>query len=234
MNNQSINIDLLKTKSILYIEDEENIRKTLTKTLELMCKEVFSFSDAHEALNLFDQIKPDIILTDVSLGEMNGIEFIQKIREFDQKIPIIILSAHTDTKFLLEASKLKLVEYLTKPTNYKELQNAFVVAIDEIHSTSNTFFHLSDTIRFDTLHKILYDNDMIKKLSTSELALLELFIANQHKTLSIEEIKNAIWEDPYYATDTALKSLIHKLRHKIGKDSIQNVSGIGYYLNKFE
>jgi len=234
MNNKLVNLNLLKTKSILYIEDEENIRNALTETLQLMCKKVFSFSNAHEALNRFSETQPDIILTDVSLEQMNGIEFIQKIREFDQKIPIIILSAHTDTKFLLEASKLKLVEYLTKPTNYKELQNAFVVAIDEIHTTSNTFLQLSDTIRFDTSHKILYDNDTIKKLSTSELALLELFIKNQHKTLCTEEIKNAIWEDPYYATDTALKSLIHKLRHKIGKDTIKNVSGIGYYLNKFE
>jgi len=234
MNNELLNLELLKTKSILYIEDEDNIRDTLTKTLELMCKEVFSFSNANDALDCFAKIQPDIILTDVSLEEMNGIEFIQKIREFDHKIPIIILSAHTDTKFLLEASKLKLVEYLTKPTNYKELQNAFVVAIDEIHSASNSFFHLSDTIKFDTLHKILYDNDTIKRLSTSELSLLELFIKNQHKTLCTEEIKNAIWEDPYYATDTALKSLIHKLRHKVGKDAIKNVSGIGYYLDKFE
>ncbi|PIF04927.1 MAG: transcriptional regulator [Arcobacter sp.] len=226
------NMELLKTKSVLYLEDEENIRNTLISTLKLMCKEVYAFATALDALNAFSTLQPDIILTDVSLGEMTGIEFIQKIRKFDSKIPIIILSAHTDTDFLLEASKLKLVEYLTKPTNFKELQKSFFLALEEIQSNTQTFVNISDTIEYDTSHKILYDNGVIKKLTASERKLLEFFIHNKNRTIYTQEIKNHIWEDSYYATDTALKSLLHKLRHKIGKDSIKNVSGIGYYFNQ--
>jgi len=234
MNNELSNLKLLQSKSILYIEDEEKIRTTLSKTLEMMAKKVYSFADAQNAFDDFMTIKPDIILTDVSLEEMNGIEFIQKIRQFDQKIPIIILSAHTDTKFLLEASKLKLVEYLTKPATFKELKNALISAVEELPSSEVSFLNLSDTIRFDTSHKILYDHDKNINLSSSELNLLEFFIKNQNRTVSNNEIKNHIWEDSYYATDTALKSLIHKLRQKIGKDVIKNVSGIGYYLVKLD
>jgi two-component system response regulator VanR len=231
MNDKLTNMKLLKKKSILYIEDENNIRNILTSTLQLMCREVFPFSCAINALNAFPKIKPDIILSDVSLGEMSGIEFIKEIRLFDSKIPIIILSAHTDTSFLLEASKLKLVEYLTKPTTYKELENSLLLAVKEIQSNVMRFHYLNDVTKYDTLHKILYHNDSIKKLSTSETNLLELFIKNKDRTIHTEEIKNCIWDDSYEATDTALKSLLHKLRQKIGKDSIKNVSGIGYYLN---
>jgi len=223
---------ILKEKSILYIEDEDNIRTTLTSTLKLMCKQVFPFSCAKQALNNFSTIKPDIILSDVSLGEMSGIEFVQEIRKFNIKIPIIILSAHTSTNFLLEASKLKLVEYLIKPITFSELENSLYSAVDEIQIHSSEFYYINEDIKYDTSHKILYHNNTIKKLSTNETNLIELFIKNKDRTVSTEEIKNWIWSDAYYATDTALKSLLHKIRQKIGKDSIKNVSGIGYYLNK--
>jgi len=233
MKNELINLKLLKTKSLLYIEDEENIRNTLTTTLQLMCKEVFAFESAVSALNNFSNLKPDIILSDVSLDEMSGIDFIKKIRQSNSKIPIIILSAHTDTKFLLEASKLKLVEYLTKPATYKELENSLLLAVEEIKATVKRYFHLNEIVKYDTLHKVLYHNDEIIKLSNSEANLLELFIKNSDRTIHTEEIKNFIWDNSYNATDTALKSLLHKLRKKIGKNSIKNVSGIGYYLNSF-
>ncbi len=230
MKNENSSLKLLKTKSILYIEDEDNIRKDLTKTLELMCQEVFSFSNAEDALMFFPHTRPDIILSDISLADMNGIEFTKKIRQVDKKIPIILLSAHTDTRYLLEAAKLKLVEYLTKPITYQELENSLFLALKEMQSYEKRFVHLSDTIRYDTFHKILYENKNIKKLSASETNLLDFFIKNQNRTLYTQEIKNYIWEDSYDATDTALKSLMHKLRNKIGKDSIKNVSGIGYYI----
>ena len=231
MNEKLMNKAILKEKSILYIEDEDNIRNTLTSTLKLMCKKVFPFSCARNALNNFSTIQPDIILSDVSLGEMSGIEFIQKIRKFDSKIPIIILSAHTSTNFLLEANKLKLVEYLIKPITFQELENSLYLAINEIQANRVDYHHISKDVKYDISHKILYQNNNIKKLSLNETNLLELFIKNKDRTVNKEEIKNYIWDDSYHATDTALKSLIHKIRQKIGKNSIKNVSGIGYYLN---
>ena len=69
-----------------------------------------------------------------------------------------------------------------------------------------------------------------KKLTASETKLLNFLVKNKHRTVSMQEIKNEIWDDPYDATDTAFKSLLHKLRAKIGKNSIKNVSGIGYFL----
>ena len=78
MKEKNLAFDILKSSSILYIEDEEKIRKDMEETLKLFCKEVFPFSNAEEALKLYNKGKTDIILSDISLENMNGIEFTKK------------------------------------------------------------------------------------------------------------------------------------------------------------
>lgn len=226
----------LKSLTILYIEDEDAIRKEMSQILSLLCKKVLSFSNAKDAYIGYTKEHPDIILSDISLGGESGIDLAKKIRQIDKKIPIILLSAHTDTEYLLAAAKLKLVAYLTKPINFEELKQTLFEAVEEqLNHTqiqqSQNLFHITPSISFDREHKTLQINDKPKKLSSYESRLLEYFIENKSRTISAEEIKNYVWDDPYDATDTALKSLIYKLRIKIGKDSIQNLSGVGYYLN---
>lgn len=230
MKEKDLAANVLKTLSIMYIEDEDSIRNDITKTLELLCSKVYPFSSAEEALEFYNTTKPDMILSDISLGKMSGIELAKTIRSENKKIPIILLSAHTDTEYLLEAAKLKLVEYLTKPITFSELENSLLNGTLEILTEGNYVVEFNDDLKYNVHQNILYENDVEKKLSASETNLLNFLIKNKHRTVSMQEIKNHIWDDPYYATDTAFKSLLHKLRNKIGKSSIRNVSGIGYYL----
>jgi len=223
-------LSTLKTFNILYAEDEENIRNELTKALKLMCKDVYPFPSAQSAFEFYQNNSVDIILSDISLDGLSGLELASKIREINYKIPIILLSAHTNTEYLLKASSLKLVDYLVKPITFKELQKALFKATEEILRENSLEIRLSNNIYYDVNKKLLYENGTSKKLSHSETILLELFLKNKQRTLTMEEIKDFIWNDPYDATDNAFKSLIHKLRHKIGKDTIQNISGIGYYI----
>ncbi len=227
-------LQTLKSFTILYIEDEPVIQKEMEQVLSLLCKEVFSYSTAKEAYEGYKVKTPDIILSDISLEEESGIEFVKQVRQTDKKTPIILLSAHTDTAYLLEASKLKLVAYLTKPIHFEELKQTLFEAVEEHlgnDDTKQNLFSITDSISFDTEHKTLQINNKQKKLSSYESRLLAYFIKNKTRTLSPEELKNHVWDDPYDATDTALKSLIYKLRTKIGKDTVQNLSGVGYYLN---
>lgn len=230
MKRKQLALNILPSLSILYIEDDQKIRDDLSKTLELFFKEVFPFSNGEEAFEFYEKNKPDIILSDISLDKMSGIEFTKKVREKDKKIPIILLSAHTDTSYLLEAAKLKLVEYLTKPITFTQLENAFINAVNEIISDGNYILKFEDGLEYNVHQNILYKEGKEKKLTSSESKLLNFLIKNKHRTVTIEEIKNYIWDDPYDATETAFKSLLHKLRGKIGKSSIKNVSGIGYFL----
>lgn len=221
---------ILKSLTILYIEDEESIRNSVSSTLSMIFKKVVSCSNAEDALQSYRQELPDVILSDINLPDMNGIEFSKIIRKENYNIPIILLTAYTNTEILLEATKLKLVNYITKPVVFDELYNSFKIAVEDILRNGSNILRFSNGSTYDLSSKLLYNNDKEIHLTSSENRLLEIFVNNLDKTVSILDIKDELWDDPYDATDSALKSVLSKLRSKIGKNSLKNVSGMGYYL----
>ena len=216
--------------TILYVEDEENIRESLTSSLQIMFNYVYSTKNAEEALKIYNSKHIDIILNDIGLPGINGIDFVKKIRETNKEIPIILLTAYTDTDILLEAVKLKLVSYLTKPITLDTLLKALKDAQNELFQKNSNTLKITNNIIYNINKKILSQNGTNLHLTASEDKLLNIFIENKKRTLSIQEIKELLWDDSYYTTDTAFKSLLNKLRKKIGTDTIKNISGIGYYL----
>ena len=78
--------------------------------------------------------------------------------------------------------------------------------------------------------KLLFANKLEQNITSKEIALLELLYTNMNKNISQDFIKSNIWEDPFLATDSALKAVLNKLRNNIGKNSIKNTSGVGYRL----
>jgi DNA-binding response OmpR family regulator len=161
---------------------------------------------------------------------MSGIELVKLIRKDNYKIPIILLTAYSKTDILMEATRLKLVNYITKPIIYEELYDSLSIAVEEIARFKGKIFKLYDNTVFDFSLKILYQNDKEIHLTSSENRLLTLLLENANKTVTIDTIKNELWHDPVDATESALKSILTKLRSKVGKQSIKNVSGVGYYI----
>lgn len=230
-SNYNLN-EILKKLTILYIEDEDTIRENVSKVLRLLCKEVYESSnliDAKNILNTKNQI--DIILSDINLHDSNGIEFIKEIRTTDKNIPIIIISAYTTKEYLLEATKLKLVDYLTKPVDFTTLNNALLKGVEEILDNSRFIISFGETIKYNVLQKRLFVEGEELFLTSKELNLLDFLIKHSNRVVSHEEIKHNIWEDAFEATDSALKNLLNKLRKKIGKESIVNISSVGFRLN---
>ncbi|QKF74228.1 two-component system response regulator [Aliarcobacter faecis] len=226
-------LKILNNLNILYIEDEENIKKNIKETLTLFCENIFDASNIEEAKILLEEHRIDIIITDINLPDTNGIEFIKEFRKIDKKIPIIILSAYTDKDYLLEATKLKLTDYLTKPIDFKSLHSALYKCVDEILENSRYLISFKNNVEFNVLHKKLFCKEKNEEmtLTSKELVLLEYLVKHSNRVLSIEELKNYIWEDELEATESAFKNLLNKLRNKIGKESILNISGVGYRLN---
>lgn len=221
----------LKQLSILYIEDEDNIRLNIAKTLQLICKEVFIAADATIALNIFNKNNIDIILSDINLPGISGLEFTKIIREVNHQIPIILLTAHTDTDFLLTATKLKLIDYLTKPIDFSILHDTLKRATQEILQNGTFLINFINNTNYNLNKKMLCDDNQNEiKLTSSEIELLEFLLKFRNRVISAEELKISLWEDSDLATDSALKNLLNKLRSKIGKNSITNISGVGYRL----
>ncbi len=225
--------DLIKScngLNILYIEDENNIRNSLSSSLGIIFKNVYAVENAELALDIYNSKNIDIILSDIGLPGMNGIDLVKIIRKENKSIPIILLTAYTQKDILLEAVKLKLVNYLTKPVTFDTLTTALLQAQSELSKYIPNIFEMKNGIKYDIDKKMLFQDNKNLHITASEAKLLNIFIENKQRTISIEELKNLIWDDSYYATDSAFKSLLNKLRKKIGSNSIKNISGIGYHL----
>jgi DNA-binding response OmpR family regulator len=217
----------LKSLHILYIEDDASIRLTLTKVLHYFSNVVLAVDSAEEAMKIYDSFQPDIIICDINLPGINGIDLVKWIRNFDEKSQIFLLTAYTDKSYLLEAIKLSLVDYLTKPIDFTVLEKTLKNAARKViqYKKVNVRF-ISGAIYCYQQRNITF-HEKIYSLTAKEVKLLDHLIVNKSRMTSKEELQSTLWEDDM-GSESAFKSLINKLRSKIGKESIENISGVGY------
>jgi DNA-binding response OmpR family regulator len=215
--------------TLLYVEDDEIIRKQAIIYLEKLCKKVWGARDGLEALEIYEDHKPDIIISDIKMPRLNGLEMASKIRKTDKSTPIILATAFTDTDYLLKAVELQLIKYLVKPISSAKLLEALNLAYEHLHQDEVNIIHINPHTIYDTLNRTLIIHNEIIKLTKNERLLLELLAKKHQKAVSYEEIENTIWLDTGMSIDT-LRSLVRLLRNKLKDITIENVSGMGYVL----
>jgi DNA-binding response OmpR family regulator len=213
--------------TLLYVEDDEIIRQNAVEYLSSYFKEVFQAEDGRIALEIYKNKKPNIIISDIKMPKLNGLEMAKEIRKNDKETPIIIATAFTDTDYLLEAVELQLIKYITKPISSKKLKEALKLVWEHLHL--NNIVKLSTTSFYDNFNKTLFIDEVVIKLTTRERQLLDLLAKNHHRVVNYEEIENILWYDDSMSKD-ALRALVRTLRIKLQGDYIENVSGFGYRL----
>lgn len=119
----SIDKKLLKRLRILYVEDDDVVRSELEKLLVGFFDKVITAKDGQEGLDIYlsSQNEIDIVLTDINMPKLSGIDMVKQIREISPKIPVILATAHSDIELLAEAIKLKVQEYIIKPVDVRHL-----------------------------------------------------------------------------------------------------------------
>ena len=122
----------LKDFSVLYIEDDDELREITSSMLQRIFKDVYTGSDGKKGYELYKKYRPDIVITDIKMPVLNGIELAKKIREDDDKTRIIITTAFSDEAYLLEAVELNLERYIVKPLTNRNLLPALEKAISKI------------------------------------------------------------------------------------------------------
>ena len=219
-----------KNKIILYVEDNDYIREEAVEYLSLLYTTVLEASNGEEALDIYKKHKPHIIITDIEMPILSGLEMVKTIRKEDKKTPIIMVTAFKDIEYLQEAIELRLVKYIFKPMTQHKLKMALNLAEEWIGCEEDVWINLSDNSAYNKLSKVLMVNNNEVHLSHNETALLNLLLQKPNTLISYGEIKNKIWnyEDNYR---DALRTLVRALRVKLQNDILKNVSGVGYRLD---
>lgn len=221
-------MDSLKNLKILYIDDEEYIREDAVEYLSFYCDNVYEAKDGLDGFEKYKELKPDIIITDIKMPELNGIEMIKKIRQNDKTTKIIIATAHLETSYLIEAIELGLIKYLVKPIMEDTLLPVLESCTEDIVQDSS-IFDIYGGFKFDLLNQTLFLDKKQIALTKKELLFLELLIKNSKRAVKYDEFSNYVWDG--YTSDDALRSMVRELRKKMSKQSIKNISGIGYQIN---
>ena len=162
----SIDKNLLKRLTLLYVEDDDIIRNELSQLLANFFSQVLVAKDGKEGLRTFleNQDTIDIVLTDINMPLYNGIEMVKKIRNIDSKISVIFATAYSDNEFLLDAIKLRVQEYIIKPIDIRKLLSF----LNDIASNLYQEFLLKQQQEELTKYKEILDlNNIVIKTDTS-------------------------------------------------------------------
>ncbi len=225
-----------KNYSILYAEDNIVVRKNYLVFLKNYFEKIYEAGDGKEALKIYKDKKPDILLIDITMPELNGLELIRKIREVDTKTPIIILSAHSHKEFLFKAIKLNLIDYLIKPVNRNEFKRVIELAIKKV--SNEKYLQEEDKIfinkssYWNRKTRLFFHKKKIVDLTKNERILFELLLENKNMVVKPSQITSYIWDiQKNNVNDASIRNLVKRLRKKLLIDVIQSIYGSGYIMS---
>ncbi len=223
-------MEKFKRFTLLYVEDDEGLRKVNARFLARMFKVLYEAKDGQEGYDLYKKYSPDIILTDINMPKLDGLSLVKKIRKEDKTTKIIISTAFSDKNYLLESIELNLEKYIIKPINSRNLIPAFSKAIEKLDEERNFKIYLDDNFYFDNQAELFYMDDKQIDMTKKELLFLKLLVLNKNKVLHYEEIEKVVWGDEPMSLNS-LRTTIGFLRKKIPFNCIKNISNMGYKLN---
>lgn len=220
---------LLKKYTILFAEDDATMRQATADLLHVFFREVYIAKDGKEALECYEDEKPDIILSDIKMPIIDGLSLVKVIRQSNFMIPIILLTSYSDQKTLLEAANTGIDGYLLKPIILESMLETFAKLIHKI-APKKELIAFSNGLLYNTMSEELYKNGVIIPLGTKEKKILKLFLAHKEAVVQKEQIIAAIWGIEEI-TDSALKGQLNRLRSKLGVDTIVSIKGSGWRIN---
>lgn len=218
-------LDELKELTVLFADDDEIFLNSTKKTLEMLFKRVFVASNGGEALSLYKEMHPNIIMLDIRMGSVGGLEVAGEIRKANKYIPIFIISSYTETHELLEACRLNLVDYITKPFSFQTLIHAFNKCIAMLKAEGSLSKIINPTTYYNASSKTLIKEGVPLSLTKNELIVLELLLEQRSKVVTYETLMHHLGDKISYS---ALQNLVLRLRKKLGENSIHNLSKVGY------
>lgn len=219
-----------KDYSVLVVEDEVGIREPFVKCLNMLFKKVYAAADGEDGLRIWNRYSPDMIITDIYLPKMSGIELAKLVREQDNKSPIVFMSAHSDPKTFMETIPVSADGYMIKPFSFEDCLETLYKCVRKLEKKDSELITLKGGALIDIGAKTVSFENTVSVLTKQEFKLLSLFLNSPDKTVTQGVISNALWGGEQRSS-SALKNLLLKMRKKLGGEAIDTLIGHGYRLN---
>ena len=214
---------------VLFVEDEESIRISLKETIGDEFEKFSIAKDGKEGLEKFSNNQYDLVISDISMPNMSGLEMVSQIKKISKNIPIILLTAYSEKEKLLQAIDVGVTKYLIKPVDPEELIKTISEIIEK--ERFENIIKLKKPYLFDLNKNILYNGTKIIKLTKKELQFVTLLLNSKEEITQKEYIKETIWNDKN-TDDTLLRTLVRRIRAKTDKDFVENFPALGYKIRK--
>lgn len=222
---------------VLFAEDEESLAMIVKDTMEVRGYDVQWCKNGKEALEAFYTDRPNICIFDIMMPEMDGLNLAKEIRLSDKLVPIIFLTAKSQTTDILKGFELGANDYLKKPFSIEELlvRIKSILDRDKLFSPEaaeiNSKYVIGNYLFNYRNQELLYEGKLIQKLTSKENEILKMLCDNKNQILKRKVVLDKLWGDDGFFTARSMDVFITKLRKYLKKDErieIINVRGVGF------
>ncbi len=228
-----------KVLSLLLVEDYEPLRNDMAEVLGDLFKTVTVASDGSEALKLYQEYYAtynkdfDIVVTDIQMPVMNGVELSEAIRDINADQQIIVLSAYTDSDYLIKLINLGISKFISKPIKDEELMDTFYHVSKKINTAKLEALNvqmvdLGENYTWDKEKYLLKQDDNTVDLTRYELLLMQLLVQKGEQACTNDDIMQEFYNNDIDISEKSIRNLVFKLRKKLPDSAISSIYGVGY------
>ena len=219
------NIELLKNIKILLVEDELSLATLLENSIGEYFLEFYTASNGYDGIIKYKQCQPDIVITDIMMPDLTGLDMVKELKKTDPNLLVIILSAFSDKDKLLDAIDVGVMKYFIKPFDPDELLNYIISISGKIKSD---IILLNDNFEFHISSKKLYKDKNYIALTKRETLFIQLLVNNINFIVNENDIKQYLWPNDNDISGERLRTFIRRFRSKTSKYIVQNIKSMGY------
>lgn len=220
---------------ILVVEDEKDLNNVITKHLKKNNFSVNSVFNGEDALDFLEYETYDLVILDIMIPKIDGYTVIKKLREKQNKTPILILTAKDSIEDKVNGLDLGADDYLVKPFNFNELLARIRAIIRRKYGSSSNQISIKD-FTLDISKKTLSKNNKNIELTAKEYEVLEYLVQNKGHILSREQIREHVWDVAYEGESNIIDVLIKNIRKKIDSNDMNSLirtkRGLGYVIKE--
>lgn len=216
---------------ILLLEDELMLQTSIVEYLETLGHQCCAFTNGLDAYDVLSQECYDLLIFDINVPNLNGLDLLKKIQQLDCYTPVIFISALIDIENITKAFDLGASDYIKKPFHLKELALRVQKISKDIKDNKRQHILLSPNYSYEKQKNELLYNNEIQTLTKKQIDIIECLCKNIGTIISIDILREYVWNSSL-VSDATIRTEISRLRKILKEDFIQNHKGIGYKINR--